>query len=104
MLSIVILLITLALIFDFINGFHDAANSIATVVSTRVLSPAIAVGWAALFNFIAARSEEHTSELQSRRELVCRRLREKKNRRASTRRRPGSLSSTCFQTSQYAGR
>jgi len=54
MLSTVILLITLALIFDFINGFHDAANSIATVVSTRVLSPAIAVGWAAFFNFIAA--------------------------------------------------
>src|ERR1700704_5337555 len=54
MLSIVILLITLALIFDFINGFHDAANSIATVVSTRVLSPAIAVVWAAFFNFIAA--------------------------------------------------
>ncbi|HTO98175.1 MAG TPA: inorganic phosphate transporter, partial [Myxococcales bacterium] len=54
MLSIVILLITLALIFDFINGFHDAANSIATVVSTRVLSPAIAVGWAAFFNFVAA--------------------------------------------------
>jgi len=43
MLSTVILLITLALIFDFVNGFHDAANSIATVVSTRVLSPAIAV-------------------------------------------------------------
>ena len=54
MLSIVILLVTLALIFDFINGFHDAANSIATVVSTRVLSPAIAVVWAAFFNFIAA--------------------------------------------------
>src|SRR6059036_539271 len=54
MLSIVILLITLALIFDFINGFHDAANSIATVVSTRVLSPGIAVAWAAFFNFIAA--------------------------------------------------
>jgi PiT family inorganic phosphate transporter len=54
MLSIVILLITLALIFDFINGFHDAANSIATVVSTRVLSPSIAVIWAAFFNFIAA--------------------------------------------------
>jgi len=54
MLSIVILLVTLALIFDFINGFHDAANSIATVVSTRVLSPAIAVAWAAFFNFIAA--------------------------------------------------
>src|SRR5437763_3869961 len=54
MLSIVILLVTLALIFDFINGFHDAANSIATVVSTRVLSPMLAVGWAAFFNFIAA--------------------------------------------------
>ena len=54
MLSVVILLITLALIFDFINGFHDAANSIATVVSTRVLSPAIAVVWAAFFNFVAA--------------------------------------------------
>jgi inorganic phosphate transporter, PiT family len=43
-----------ALIFDFINGFHDAANSIATVVSTRVLSPRLAVLWAAFFNFIAA--------------------------------------------------
>src|SRR5882724_12583165 len=53
MLSIVILLITLALVFDYINGFHDAANSIATVVSTRVLSPAVAVLWAAFFNFIA---------------------------------------------------
>ncbi|HEX9578560.1 MAG TPA: anion permease, partial [Myxococcales bacterium] len=54
MLSIVIGLILLALVFDFINGFHDAANSIATVVSTRVLSPGIAVLWAAFFNFIAA--------------------------------------------------
>jgi PiT family inorganic phosphate transporter len=54
MLSTVILIITLALIFDFINGFHDAANSIATVVSTRVLSPSIAVLWAAFFNFVAA--------------------------------------------------
>jgi inorganic phosphate transporter, PiT family len=43
-----------ALIFDFLNGFHDAANSIATVVSTRVLSPGQAVAWAAFFNFIAA--------------------------------------------------
>ena len=43
-----------ALIFDFINGFHDAANSIATVVSTRVLSPRVAVVWAAFFNFVAA--------------------------------------------------
>jgi len=47
-------LIFLALAFDFINGFHDAANSIATVVSTRVLSPGKAVIWAAFFNFIAA--------------------------------------------------
>ena len=54
MLGVVIALIGLALIFDFINGFHDAANSIATVVSTRVLSPGIAVLWAAFFNFIAA--------------------------------------------------
>jgi PiT family inorganic phosphate transporter len=45
--------IALALIFDFINGFHDAANSIATVVSTKVLSPLSAVIWAALFNFLA---------------------------------------------------
>jgi inorganic phosphate transporter, PiT family len=54
LLAIVIALIAVALIFDFINGFHDAANSIATVVSTRVLSPVVAVGWAAFFNFIAA--------------------------------------------------
>jgi PiT family inorganic phosphate transporter len=54
MLSTVVLLICLALIFDFINGFHDAANSIATVVSTRVLSPGVAVAWAAFFNFVAA--------------------------------------------------
>ncbi|MEX2273029.1 MAG: inorganic phosphate transporter [Vicinamibacterales bacterium] len=47
-------LILLALVFDFINGFHDAANSIATVVSTRVLSPGKAVVWAAFFNFVAA--------------------------------------------------
>src|SRR5258705_260419 len=47
-------LIFVALIFDFINGFHDAANSIATVVSTRVLTPGVAVAWAAFFNFVAA--------------------------------------------------
>ena len=47
-------LIVVALIFDYINGFHDAANSIATVVSTRVLSPGKAVVWAAFFNFVAA--------------------------------------------------
>jgi inorganic phosphate transporter, PiT family len=52
-LTIIIALIAVALIFDFLNGLHDAANSIATVVSTRVLSPEIAVAFAAFFNFIA---------------------------------------------------
>src|SRR4029079_9677181 len=50
----VLALIVVALIFDYINGFHDAANSIATVVSTRVLTPGQAVLWAAFFNFAAA--------------------------------------------------
>jgi PiT family inorganic phosphate transporter len=54
MLPAVVALLLTALIFDFINGFHDAANSIATVVSTRVLSPGKAVIWAAFFNFVAA--------------------------------------------------
>jgi PiT family inorganic phosphate transporter len=49
----VVAIVLLALVFDFTNGFHDAANSIATVVSTRVLTPRIAVVWAALFNFVA---------------------------------------------------
>src|SRR5438067_13889097 len=49
----VVLIIFVALVFDYINGFHDAANSIATVVSTRVLSPGMAVIWAATFNFVA---------------------------------------------------
>src|SRR4051812_44891731 len=49
----VVIVIVLALAFDYSNGFHDAANSIATVVSTRVLSPRWAVIWAAFFNFIA---------------------------------------------------
>ncbi len=53
-LLIIILLIGLALSFDFVNGFHDAANSIATVVSTRVLTPLQGVAWAAFFNFVAA--------------------------------------------------
>jgi PiT family inorganic phosphate transporter len=48
------LIVVVAFVFDFLNGFHDAANSIATVVSTRVLSPGKAVAWAAFFNFIAA--------------------------------------------------
>jgi len=52
-LAFVLILVLLALVFDYINGFHDAANSIATVVSTRVLSPGIAVMWAAFFNFVA---------------------------------------------------
>src|SRR5256886_3297948 len=51
--AIALLIVFIALIFDFTNGFHDAANSIATVVSTRVLSPRYAVIWAATFNFIA---------------------------------------------------
>src|SRR5213083_333047 len=50
----IVLLILVALAFDFMNGFHDAANSIATVVSTRVLTPRMAVAWAAFFNFVAA--------------------------------------------------
>jgi PiT family inorganic phosphate transporter len=49
----VVVVVAIALAFDFVNGFHDAANSIATVVSTRVLSPRIAVVWAAVFNFVA---------------------------------------------------
>ncbi len=49
-----IIIVLVALAFDFLNGFHDAANSIATVVSTRVLSPGVAVIWAAFFNFVAA--------------------------------------------------
>ena len=51
--GLVVFIIVVALVFDYTNGFHDAANSIATVVSTRVLSPQIAVIWAAVFNFIA---------------------------------------------------
>jgi inorganic phosphate transporter, PiT family len=50
----VVVIVAVALVFDFINGFHDSANSIATVVSTRVLSPGKAVFWAAFFNFVAA--------------------------------------------------
>src|SRR3989304_682552 len=53
-LALVVFIILVALAFDFSNGFHDAANSIATVVSTRVLTPTPAVVWAAFFNFVAA--------------------------------------------------
>src|SRR5437762_4493749 len=52
-MSFLIVIIALALVFDYINGFHDAANSIATVVSTKVLTPFQAVLWAAVFNFVA---------------------------------------------------
>ncbi len=54
LLALVIFIIFVALVFDFLNGFHDAANSIATIVSTRVLTPTQAVVWAAFFNFVAA--------------------------------------------------
>ncbi|MGA8026274.1 MAG: inorganic phosphate transporter, partial [Bryobacteraceae bacterium] len=54
MFGLVVLIICIALVFDFVNGFHDAANSVATVVATRVLSPVQAVGMAAVFNFLAA--------------------------------------------------
>jgi PiT family inorganic phosphate transporter len=52
--AFIVMIVAIALIFDFINGFHDSANSIATVVGTRVLSPGVAVVWAAFFNFAAA--------------------------------------------------
>ncbi len=54
MLALILFIIFVALVFDFLNGFHDAANSIATIVSTRVLTPTQAVMWAAFFNFVAA--------------------------------------------------
>src|SRR5262245_16456000 len=52
--TLAVVIILVALVFDFINGFHDAANSIATIVATRVLTPGKAVIWAAFFNFVAA--------------------------------------------------
>ena len=54
LLVCVVAIIVVALVFDFLNGFHDAANSVATVVSTGTLTPNIAVAWAAFFNFVAA--------------------------------------------------
>jgi PiT family inorganic phosphate transporter len=51
---LVIIVIAFALVFDFVNGFHDSANSVATIVSTRVLTPLQAVAWAAIFNFVSA--------------------------------------------------
>ena len=53
-MGFVIFLVAVALVFDFINGFHDSSNAISTIVSTRVLSPKYAVLWAAFFNFVAA--------------------------------------------------
>ena len=53
MIAYIITIVIIAFVFDFINGFHDSANSIATIVGTRVLTPLAAVGWAATFNFIA---------------------------------------------------
>ena len=73
---LVVVTILIALSFDFINGFHDAANSIATVVSTRVLSPRLAVVWAAVFNFVAAfrlryrRRQDHRSGLVDPRQVT----------------------------------
>jgi PiT family inorganic phosphate transporter len=52
-ISYILVIVVIAFIFDFINGFHDSANSIATIVGTRVLTPFKAVAWAAFFNFIA---------------------------------------------------
>src|SRR3954447_23498966 len=52
-MTLLVVIIVLALIFDYINGFHDSANSIATIVSTKVLTPFQAVLWAAIFNFAA---------------------------------------------------
>jgi inorganic phosphate transporter, PiT family len=57
-MGFILFVVFVALAFDFINGFHDAANSIATVVGTRVLTPRVAVAWAAFFNFVAAFSLE----------------------------------------------
>src|SRR5258707_533651 len=53
-MAFTLFVLVVALAFDFINGFHDAANSIATIVGTRVLTPKAAVAWAAFFNFVAA--------------------------------------------------
>ena len=54
MTTYIVVIVAVAFIFDFINGFHDSANSIATIVGTRVLTPLVAVAWAATFNFLAA--------------------------------------------------
>ena len=64
-MELLVIIIVLALIFDYINGFHDAANSIATIVSTKVLAPFQAVIWAAFFNFVAIFSSPSVSSAVS---------------------------------------
>jgi PiT family inorganic phosphate transporter len=64
-LPVLVGLIAVALLFDFLNGLHDAANSIATIVSTRVLRPQYAVLWAAFFNFVAFWCSDSTSRKPS---------------------------------------
>ena len=74
-MELLVVIIILALLFDYINGFHDAANSIATIVSTKVLTPFQAVLWAAFFNFVAffiakywrIRNSQHSIENSDRR-------------------------------------
>src|SRR5438094_872310 len=66
MITLIFLIILVALVFDFLNGFHDAANSIATVVSTRVLSTTQAVIWPALFNLLAWLERRQTPQLVDR--------------------------------------
>ena len=78
---LIVVLIAVALVFDFLNGLHDAANSIATIVSTRVLSPRYAVAWAAFFNFIAFPGVRP----------ACRRHHRHRHRLAQHHRRPGDL-------------
>ncbi len=64
-MELLVIIIVLALIFDYINGFHDAANSIATIVSTKVLTPFQAVIWAAFFNFVAFLSPSVSSAVSA---------------------------------------
>ena len=68
MMTLVVIIIIIALIFDFLNGFHDSANSIATIVSTRVLTPRKAVMWAAFFNLVAAFASMFISRKHSARD------------------------------------
>ncbi len=70
-MSFLVIIIILALVFDYINGFHDAANSIATIVSTKVLTPFQAVLWAAVFNFAAFFSGQVCPEGVQDRQYYC---------------------------------